>query len=831
MKNQKISLELQDKDEERALMKLTGNLIQIINCKGPKKKIQFYHLSIQEFYAANYLLTIDDAKRKNLFQSENLKQFTVENLYHVFSLIRNKNEQIFQSIIRVSPFIRKLYEKDKNIKHLIRKGIPEKFFLKFLQLNDLTLTLLLQLGKDSKSINFEGVTFKFEHFIWELHENCKNIEETELKKCIFSVVNMEMEHYKKLRRLFSKKKLTCFKIDDNKINKSSKDCTSIDIFYSDKDSKIKMELERFNVHSENKTKNDNQEISDCKKFSKSTVPFIAIYRYFLNYWGYIKFMELSNSKEENALFLDVQKSFDCFKNISQYFSKLVCSIEIRKNNCLTKKDNYLTFKNFQITFCESNNNMSLSKSILNTFNILKQSSLYLNHLAISNCQFTEKLRVKLQETLNICDSLKKIYIINCKNLNDIKFNHKKLTEIDLHDSGFSGKVNDLFKLGSIKNINISNNKNLTITFEELTFKNISLNSINISNCNLSEEDIKALGKCLDKCQNIETLILNDIEYLNKVFNFILEGLIPSAMELKWLEMVNCNLDKKNLNDLTKFLEKCTNLNHINITENYRIGKFFSQIKKTFLTSKKNSNAIFLSDIDMDEIYLYFEREEMNSNNLNSLNISSNIALKNNLEKMFILFNVSKNITHLDLNSCYLTVSDGEILSSYIKRANYIKHINIGNNSSLGKSILHIISYLTYSKTNLISVNFENCSLNENTHGSALQKLFTDCCKIEYLDLSDNNEIFSETFIVFHGIYNLRNRFDELYLKNCQSREQYCGNFEKMLTKYLKIVHFAENQRSEKIFPYLSKAVPNSLFRLKIVNFDELQPFLSNNLLS
>jgi hypothetical protein len=401
----------------------------------------------------------------------------------------------------------------------------------------------------------------------------------------------------------------------------------------------------------------------------------------------------------------------------------------------------LSYKNFEeISYFISNNPQLTSLSInglyynnqieyVKIFSLLK---FYVNieKLELKNFCFTEALWI---EFLSLIDINKKIKILNFFECSKINFNcfgktlqkNKTLTEIKMEEilsSSVSGFPNFLKLLPSISNItnfgisikwekNMNNlyneylnnlNMNLEILQKSLIRFPDSLIHLNLSNCNLEMKAMENLCKILSK--DIRDLNLSNNKFSDYGLIHLCEWLLDSSLES--LNISNCEFNSKGVKKLSVFFtnKKCK-LIKINLSRNFINSQL---IKNIFEGLKKNKTlkTINLAEINLQSEGIKYISDDINTTSLTELNLNGNPIKKSDL---FILaselkLNSTIKILHLSkmITDDYLCCG----LSKLIESASSLENLDISYNYLCKKQHFSTMCESLLKNTGLKIINLE-----------------------------------------------------------------------------------------------------------------------------
>lgn len=136
----------------------------------------------------------------------------------------------------------------------------------------------------------------------------------------------------------------------------------------------------------------------------------------------------------------------------------------------------------------------------------------------------------------------------------------------------------------------------------------TLKEIFMIKCNLNYNISCDFGEFLYKCQFLEVLVLDENKCMGDGLSNICDGLSSCADRFKRFSLVSCNLDSKQCLFVGKFLEKCPNLECLQMDENEMIHDGFRLICNGLKASLSNLKHLNFSECFISsENYKYLKK--------------------------------------------------------------------------------------------------------------------------------------------------------------------------------------------------------------------------------
>ncbi|MBQ2639731.1 MAG: hypothetical protein IJF92_03110 [Bacilli bacterium] len=350
------------------------------------------------------------------------------------------------------------------------------------------------------------------------------------------------------------------------------------------------------------------------------------------------------------------------------------------------------------------------------------------------------------ESLDL-SSIHSLRVLSAKNigLKEIKLNNE-ISNIEMPDNNLDNKnlnlsnFPNLWRLNvsgtGIESLNVSNSNNL----KDLQAVNNNISSLNVSGCSalkevwLADNNLKSIN--LNDNINLEELNLyaNPLKQLNLSNNVNLKSLVIGTV------LPSDNTRKTEITDLDLSLQEKlelihlypSNLEHISLNANNNIQTFMS--KENPLTRNEfmvlfNENLTNLDirypgfeSIDLSNVINLEELIITGDNNLKSINLRNNVALKN-------LQLVSNGLNDIDIsqnvNLERLYLGSNKLHNLDLSRNTNLKHLGLGDNdlSSIDVSRNINLAGLNLYNNKLSSIDLTNNTVLEeiNLSGNPLNK--------------------------------------------------------------------------------------------------------------
>ncbi|CAD5126666.1 unnamed protein product [Dimorphilus gyrociliatus] len=782
-----------DKNQLKSFHKVFKCFAQIFNnSDNPEElEIQYFHLSIQEFFAAKHIITkyMENRIQTSLYIDKQLKDKKVLNIYNTMNLLKEKDESIFKHVLLNSMILEKAFQLSDNIKSILTddSGNNSKVQLTDETISYLILDLVIEKIKNSiQELILQKVKTNFKRLLLKI----SNTSMIKLKKIHLSIENFnhlvlnDAEVMKQFLVLLQNDTLRYFDTQRFHLNV---------IFENDvKCIKIGNRFNSFNISANRNLSNSNNkrmEIQDNgSKFKKMwqllsiTDGFDNLINEIIKYYSLTTFDIHEQYLSENQL----KALTIMFSTFSQTLSNV--KLNVGKLNESTAKilysfmDSLTYLKSFSLTSSKSDSGtkcfidkiMEYKRTSLESLKIKLLSYTSLECISLSGLlEKFPKLRYLEISGLNVTfanhemndillDEIENICLENC-------FLNDKQAEIIVNKIHNNSNFDDLLRnrqLGDalivLQRHFLDFNKtlrNISIKFSQrFTYMDLRGKVISLSNCHLQTiENVSSFDK-------------------NNVFQQSL-GLRNFEESIPSLSIFKCHSSDKN-NDcqqeiLCSYLRSCKNLEHFHIQSENDVFEY-----KTIFHSLSSSSKNFLKVINVSSAIqseasgLAFAELLDNCKCLENIDISSNSSIgEREFEKILLsLANSLAKLSHLNLSKCNLSTLNIKTLNKLLKQCSSVVYIDISFNKSVYSLFNSLVESLKQSSGVFKHLNVSNCSItNESAHeGLNNLRYFPH---LEFLDVSSNAEIGSAIARLKKSLEN-SNSLKYLKFNNCNISKQF-----------------------------------------------------------
>lgn len=251
-------------------------------------------------------------------------------------------------------------------------------------------------------------------------------------------------------------------------------------------------------------------------------------------------------------------------------------------------------------------------------------------------------------------------------------------------------------------------------FKNLVNSSIFIEDFQIISCQLNKRNVKQITKLFSECSNLKTVKFSEEISIGKTNSPIFENLCLSANSLNILDFSKCNLNKKNMVNLSNLFSKCSNLKSINLSYNSELGNTKLPIFLNLQNSASNLERLNFSDcqFNKENIKIVFEFLK-NCKKLKSINLSGNYEIGNvNLPIFLSLISLKDTLEDMDFSDCMLNEDNIDDISCLLLFCNKLKSVNFNNNYKIGLTENEILKHLLHSSQTLKFIKIQNCFQND-----------------------------------------------------------------------------------------------------------------------
>lgn len=492
-----------------------------------------------------------------------------------------------------------------------------------------------------------------------------------------------------------------------------------------------------------------------------------------------------------------------------------------------------------------NKNIGYKKNAI--FNELKNSSNSINSINLSNCYLQDEIIENISEFLKNCTEIKYLNFSLNKNFGSIKLNlfenlcqtASNLTNLNFSNCNLNeeiiGNISKLFEnCRYLINIDFSHNEMIGSTnfpfFQNLQRSSINMEAINFSYCNLNEKNILNISNLLKNCFNLSNIYLNNNDKLGLTNSPFLQSIYYSLNRLVELDVSYSNLNSLNINYLSNIFSKSFHLKYVNLSGNLKIGTKNHSIFKNLRKSYRTLETLRLSNCNLNINNLKKLRRLLTEcTNLKHVHLNGNKEIGSNEYSLFKEpWKTLISYETFDINDCNLQEKDFEYLSEILLHFENLKYFDISWNENLNYYKSDFFLQAARSDKTLETINAIGCNFNFQNL-TDLSFLISSCKNIKNLNVSFNNIICesSTSFSIFQELIFSSSVLENLNLKNCNL----CDKNIEYLSKYLhqsyklKSIDFSENRNiGYTNFPVF-KNLCKSSSTLEYLNFEKCE--LSN----
>lgn len=735
IENQIICLELNNFDEEY-LKRSIGGIIQIIPLNDTNrnaKKIQFFHQSYMEFFAAQYIYqefrvaVLPRFLRRNPFH-----HFSSKTILNTMKFVRDKSKRAYKKILKNYEEIRRIFDISEFILEKVKDSkMTELILTRQDNCNLIALEVIGQLCENLKVISFESDTRNIDRLLEIFLVNFKN------KKKVFINSNEHLDDQrvtsltiKLFFELVLQESLECLSLFENQIE------------YLHNTLKIRCNILEYSINEE--------------------FGFVDVDRCSL--------LVLINSKPEKQLFYPEYESrfkSSCISLLTKFSTiKFLIFISTTKWSAeiIRTVEQNLT-KDFCVCYIPQLRNTWEKIGIFNLRYIKNLPDQFLQ--IFRNVQDLQL--INQEQTQNMIENkiLKNILT------RDNQMIHVLMNEnlLKLNISSYSKILSFIGKKGKLKKIDLSKNsflgKSLNDIFDAFQCSFETIEIINLKDCFLTVNHEKNLTLALQKFKRLKTLILTNNRLENLDFSETLQGLSNCSGTLEIIHMENCNLELFSSKKLKATFIVFSQLKHINISKNRFKNNDLCIIIEDFANCKSPITKLDLSSCGLIISEVKRLRKSLEKfNNLEHFDLKQNSFLATDLCEMIDgLIYCKYTIRKLDFSNCGLYVSDVFRLKDCLEKFSKLEILYLGENFLKGVDFCEIVNSLINCKSCIRKLNFPNCGLYVSDV-SRLKNCLENFSKLEILGLGHNFFKGLDLCEILDGLNNCKSSIRTLVFQNC-----------------------------------------------------------------
>lgn len=812
LSNQYIKLKLTNKEiiELQSTIGDISEINQIIEKREKFTKVEFYHLSFQEYLAAKFILN-ESKKRLFLFKKNKImNKIQTRNIINLMDFIKTQNLNLY---IKLSTSWDKAKQFNNLNSELKKYFYSNNSFEKINLLNDKpynddiillafekqsrfkelhlsvdyqqTLTVLLKINDLCAYLNILNLQFQTGNYFQKRF----SFDIVEFFKAIFKHSSMKSVNINDVYFINIYEDLLTLSIMENNgilntVCKRSNFELCLDVKITT--NKLSTIIIEFLIKNKNQIlcllTNSSEYLEIFTDNEKGYLLKDIFFTHSINRYIYWK-LHIENNYNvklfhENILYyFNDDFSPKNFKDLSRkLFIKLLSSYLDIKNICLESIGLNRRSENFCSNFiCLESIDLS-GNFIQSTYFIflLEIFNKKLKKMIFSNCELTFHIKYYVKEKL-----------MQFSNIYEVDFSHNKCLR--------SGCIDILRGLEKCKN---------------------SLQIIKFSDCGLTEKDIYGLESTLLRFTNISFIDFSDNEQLKTGCLMILRGLINSKLRLKTLILFNCGLNLENKKSIVKILVEFKFLTHINLKTNS------NSIKCSQFTSNKLS--AYTKSVFFYSFCLISDRPNstlLNLRLIKTIDFNNNSAVKFCFKDIMNALKMSKTtLENILFSNCNLTVKDVLKVEKILNYFNGIKKIDLSCNKILKSGFECILKGLINSESSLRVINFSECGINEENRES-IEKHLSKFSNLTNVCFSKNPIRFAFLNIM-RGLTNSKFSLKILNFSNCDISDDILKEIDKSLSKFtcIKKIDFSSNSSLEWGLLIVLNSLNNSNITISNINF-------------
>lgn len=882
LRNEKTFL-LKESYEVQYFEKYLNGLIQIIPkiySSSNNVEIQFYHLSIQEFLAAKYL--IESAKHSK-FKTKNIKKLLDEqqldknriNIFNIMEFIRNHSEEIFKKIVLNSKKIQNMYECSDNVKNLLENGLINELPLELnneILNNDVLSILFERIGKNIQKIILNNTKINVNLLINELSLNSPQLKELSINNNDTDDMTIKMTCFYKNGLFFNNllnliATTNLIKLNSGNLNikiiretnhslqKIRQNVSSLKISNDDHENiifQVSLGIMKLKIL-EDETQFFSTEINDdtlnfidkllyleslifknkCLKEETSVKLFNLIIKKrkmeFLRRVCLINiFIELPDEKF-------IHNCYNLIKPLKDYHnpSDYICKFNKRKSKNsididLYKNNNLLFILNMDEDY--NLNNFNVHKKLW-TFNKIQSIESVINGWKENKIlfrQFNHQIFMKFKYLMN------NFSYNNLLSHNNDLFNELRI--LNFNESSLSHELSKYYlenipKFSKLKYINLSSiclSESLSEVFNNIIKNSKYLTSLIINKCNLDEYSISKLADSIGYSIYLELLSIIGNYEIKLGFNRLCVNLFQqSSKYLNYVDFSDCNINRDMATSFGVNLKNSPNIQSILLDKNKEMGSGFYVICDGIETLKHfKLLSIRYCNIHKNQAIYLGGILKLHST-IESLYIDGNQSMDEGFFTICYGLKISgKNFKEFSLNSCNLTEDYAINLGDFLKSCSSLKSISLRDNQNMENAFSDVCDGLRNSSKTIKCIDLAWCKLNEG-QTIYLSNLLKECINIETLLLEKNPKT-DGMINIFSSLKSSSDTLKELNLNYCSLTNIEAKSLGENLLAFhkLEFLSLRENNQMENGFRYICDGLKSSKNGFK--KFDLIQCNLNEN---
>lgn len=518
-------------------------------------------------------------------------------------------------------------------------------------------------------------------------------------------------------------------------------------------------------------------------------------------------------------------------------SYLSTNIELGDNDLMEEVIRIIrNFTNIEIIYLS--NNRIFDQSISELFKVLSHPKNILHHLNANNCYFGSFGAEKLAKEMIHLTNLKILNLANNKigsrgSICLFKAFYNCITNLEefyAERCSIDSKGGEVFSvalqsLKRLKILNLSSNpigtKSINKILGSIFRFNPNLENINIQSCNIDGEIIVFLAAVLEKLTNLKYLNISR-NIINKMSNFVLfESMSISMNQFKYIFLNDNNIYGNSIEIFAYFLQNHPRLYFLDLSNNNLEDNGASLLFKTITDYNVNIEELYISNCNFRINGAEFLAEAVkNQPSLKIIDISYNNIEEEGavvLFKAIALF--CRNLHKLKVEKCKFGLFGAEYLALIVKKLEFLNTLIISHNN-IGIKGAEIL-FKTISKgpnnTRLKELRFRECRLN-SAAGEYFAQALCNLNSLKILDCSLNNFGDDSSSAILESLMKYCHKLEIALMENCNFGKKSFDAINNFFIskKDLKILNLSYNQ--------LPKNYNNPLFNnlsIYCINLEEI----------
>ncbi|CAD5123385.1 DgyrCDS11741 [Dimorphilus gyrociliatus] len=848
--------------EERDIKECISGLVQIIpqrHANSGLTEIQFHHLSIQEFFAAKYL--IDEYQRvfsiNLLFKplDEQLNKLNNTNIYNVMEFIKQCSTKIFNKILLNSRKIQAMYKCSDKLKGLLEQGLGNEKTLLFEneKVNDLVLSILFEkIGINIEEVTLQKTEIDIALLLKTLSSSSPNLKNIYIKdRTLLTCLYKDGILLDSLLTLLRLTKLsnfhmgkTCFQIirHCNKSSTSAKrKVKDLEISHSRNNGIIIIRATFGSVYMASLTDN-------CSNFS-SYINWDVIK--FIKKCPYMKTLTFKNKilRErfcpqlfevlQNKIKMEVLRTVclvntiietpneEFLSNCYRYLRPPKYEMNEQKRNKESSQLNSFdvtVMRNDELLFvlnidqdCRKGINIPTWKynkveNMSHVVNGWRRDMIKMRNFNLKSYTKIKNISFSLDDDL-VCSLFQDIQSLN---LADCFINEKT---VQSHILEKLPKISNLISL-DLSTLNWSHS--LTKLIVQVLSNSPFLTSLKLNDCGLIERKATLLGESLVHCSNLELLSLQYNNEMNCGLEKIFKGLENHTDRMKHLNLGACDLSRDLTSLLGEFMQKCCNCESISIEGNQTTGSGFHDLCNGLIYCK-NIKSLNFSKCSLNNAQaISLGKCLKNLSNIENLCLSENKNMESGFGDICNGLETSSNcLKHLNLDWCNLSSTKAEKLGKSLEHCCFLETLSLRESENMGDGFTEICLGLTKSSECLKSIDLSWCNLSEN-QAKKLAKCLQKCSRFESLLAEGNSKMDLQLYAVFSSLKTSSESFKYLNLNWCDMTENQAKRLGECLLNFssLESLSLKFNKSMGIGFSNICDGLKSSSNSIKTLQFDE-----------